>query len=124
MGNVILTTVKESLGLSESHIAFDSEIIIHINSAISTLTQLGVGPKDGFLVSGYAETWADFIGTSNKLNNVKSYLFMRVKVLFDPPDTGFVMTHLKEAIKEEEWRLMVTADPPIPEETPEGGDEV
>lgn len=114
----ILKSTKASLGLAPEQTSFDSEILMHLNSAISTLTQVGVGPPDGIYVSGESETWEKLIGTDPRLNAVKSYLHLRVKMLFDPPEIGFVLTAMKEMIKEAEWRLNITVDDEIPSDAP------
>lgn len=113
----ILTSIKASLGLPEAHTAFDTELVMYINSVLSRLTQLGVGPDVGFRISDASASWEDFIGPGAKLNNVKSYMHLRVKMLHDPPDIGFVLTAMKEEIEQEEWRLMVEVDPPLVKET-------
>lgn len=117
MADSILTSTKATLGLPEEHTAFDTELIIFINSVLSRLTQLGAGPVEGFRISDKEATWEDFIGPGPKLNNVMGYMSQRVKLFFDPPEVGFVLTAMKENIKEEEWRIMVECDP-IPVTTP------
>lgn len=107
----ILTSTKAALGIPEGHTAFDVELTIFVNSVLSRLTQLGVGPKDGFRIDDKIATWEDFMGTSPKLNMVKSYMFLRIKLLFDPPDVGFVLTAMKEQIEKDEWLIMVECDP-------------
>lgn len=109
----ILVSTKAALGVPEEHTAFDAMILMHINSVLSTLEQLGVGPDGGLYVTSKSQEWADLIGTDNRLNAVKSYMHLRVKMLFDPPDIGFVLTAMKEQIKEAEWRLNVTVDDEI-----------
>lgn len=105
MSDEILTNIKETLNLPAGHDAFDAEILMHINSALGTLNQIGVGPVDGFMVTSNMQVWGDFIGDDKTLNPVKTYVQMRVKLLFDPPEIGFVLTAMKEQIKELEWRL-------------------
>ncbi len=114
MSTSILTSTKASLGLPASHTAFDTEILMHINSVLSTLQQLGVGTDGGLSVPDASTEWFALIGTDPKFNAVKSYIHLRVKLLFDPPDIGFVLTAMKEQIQELEWRLMVEADPYVP----------
>jgi hypothetical protein len=123
METSILTGTKKILGLAEDYTAFDHDVITHINTAFSTLTQLGVGPAAGFMIEDETAVWSDFI-TDNDLqyNSVKTYVYMRVRMLFDPPGTSFVITALNEQIKELEWRLnvhreemgWVDPDPPGP----------
>ena len=117
MADSILTSTKATLGLPEGHTAFDTELIIFINSVLSRLTQLGAGPEEGFRITDATATWEDFIGPGAKLNNVMGYMSQRVKLFFDPPEVGFVLTAMKENIKEEEWRIMVECDP-VPVTTP------
>jgi hypothetical protein len=103
----ILSSTKKSLNLAEDYTAFDDDIIMHINSAFSTLWQLGVGPVGGFMIEDKEPTWDAFLGSDPRLNHVKSYVFLRVKLLFDPPQSGYATSAIKEQIKELEWRLNV-----------------
>lgn len=103
----ILSSTKKSLNLAEDYEAFDPDIIMHINSVFSTLNQLGVGPADGFMIEDKETTWDAFLGSDPRLNHVKTYVFLRVKLLFDPPSTGFHTTAIEHQIKELEWRLNV-----------------
>lgn len=107
MSESILDTTKKILGISEDYDAFDLDVITHINSALSTLHQLGIGPEEGFMVTDSSEEWGDLLDGDNRLNSVKTYVFLRVRILFDPPSTSFVLTALQEQIKEVEWRLSV-----------------
>lgn len=111
MDESILNTIKAMLGPDSAYEAFDTEIIIHINSTLSTLAQLGVGPRKGFRITGANETWQDFIGEDVDLESVKTYIYCKVKMLFDPPSNSFVMKALEETCKELEWRLNVAVDP-------------
>lgn len=106
----ILTSIKKMLGIEESYAHFDADIIFHINSALMTLNQLGVGPKNGFFVSTDEQTWADFLGESMRFEAVKSYIYARVKILFDPPTNSSVLEALNKQIAEFEWRLNVQAE--------------
>lgn len=101
----ILTSIKKLLGVQEDYDHFDTDIIIHINSALMTLNQLGIGPADGFFVSTDEQTWEDFLGESKKLEAVKSYIYLRVKLLFDPPANGTLVEAMNKQIAEFEWRL-------------------
>lgn len=103
----ILTSVKKNLNLDVSYTAFDEEIITHINSAFSTLNQLGVGPADGFEIQDATPTWASFIGTNKKYNFVKTYVYLSVRQLFDPGGTSYVITAMEKQFKELEWRINV-----------------
>lgn len=105
----ILTSVKKMLGIPEEHTQFDPDIIIHINTVFDILTQLGVGPDEGFSISGSDETWDSFI-TDQRLNMVKTYMYAKARMLFDPPTSGIVTGSQQELIKEMEWRLNVEVD--------------
>ena len=112
MSNSILQSTKKNLGLAENYTVFDEDVIMHINSVFSTLNQLGIGPLEGFAITDESSVWEDFL-TDVRLNSVKSYVYLRVKLLFDPPTTSFVLEALKEQIKELEWRMQVYRDSPI-----------
>jgi hypothetical protein len=107
MSDSILTSTKKILGVDETYTVFDQDIMIHINSVFSTLSQLGVGPDYGFEITGATETWGDFLNGDKNLNAVRTYVYLRVRLLFDPPTTGYLVEALKEQIKELEWRLNV-----------------
>lgn len=107
----ILDSVKKDLNVSLDDTFFDPELIMHINTVFSILTQLGVGPKSGFSISDNTAVWTDYLGESNFTNIVKSYLSKKVKVLFDPPSTGPLSEALNKTISELEWRIMVIVDP-------------
>jgi hypothetical protein len=119
----ILTSTKKILGLDESYTAFDPDVITHINAAFSTLTQLGVGPAEGFMIEDETAVWDDFLVFADDLqyNSIKTYVYLRVRMLFDPPSTSFVITALNDQLKELEWRLnvhreetgWVDPDPPV-----------
>jgi len=111
MSDSILASVKKNRGLTESYEVFDPDIIMAINTAFSTLTQLGCGPKAGFRITGYDEEWDDFLQNDLRLEMVKTYVDMRVHIIFDPPQVGAVMSALQENIKELEWRINVAVDP-------------
>ena len=110
--NSILDTIKELLNISNDDTVFNIELIIHINSALSTLYELGV-TKTPFRIKGEEETWDDLLGEETKLEDVKDYLYLRTKVVFDPPPSSYVLTCMKEMIKELEWRLNVKAEDAI-----------
>ena len=106
MEDSILNTIKSLLGINEDINAFDGELIVHINSVLSILRQLGIGPPDGFAISGESDSWDEFIGDNPiRLNAVKTYVYMRVKLLFDPPSSSSAEKAFDETIKEFEWRL-------------------
>lgn len=106
----ILTSIKKLLGIEEEYTQFDNDIIMHINTVFLNLTQLGVGPIEGFLIEDDTATWYDFIGDSNQLQAVKSYMYLKVKLLFDPPLSSSVIESMNRMIAELEWRLNVAVD--------------
>ena len=106
----ILTSIKKLLGIAADYEQFDTDIIIHINSAFSTLTQLGVGPSGGFVIQDETSTWSDFTADDPKLEFVKTYIYLKVRLVCDPPTTGSVIEAIKQNISEYEWRLMIAAD--------------
>lgn len=110
----ILNTIKKALGLDPSYDVFDTDIVMHINSTFATLSQLGVGPEEGFSIEDDSGTWQDFLGLveTNKLLFVKSYMYLKVRLLFDPPTTSFAIDAMKKNAEEYEWRLNVQADKP------------
>lgn len=103
----ILDSVKKSLNLAADYTPFDEEIIMYINSVFSTLNELGLGPDEGFMIEDKEPTWDAFLGSDPRLNSVKTYMFLRVKLLFDPPTTGFTTTAIERQIEQLEWRLNV-----------------
>lgn len=108
----ILTSIKKLLGIAEDYTHFDADLIMHINSVFTILTQLGVGPSEGFRIEDEIATWNDFLQTDSLLfESVKSYMHLKVKLLFDPPLSGTVMESYNRMISEFEWRLNVAADP-------------
>jgi hypothetical protein len=103
----ILTSAKKILGLTEDYTAFDTDVIIFANAAFSTLNQLGIGPVNGFMIEDSSSTWDAFLGDDPKLNDVKTYVHLRTKILFDPPATSYMIESMDRQIKELEWRLNV-----------------
>lgn len=106
----ILTSIKKMLGIAAECTEFDPDIIMNINSELMTLCQLGVGPAEGFYICDDAATWVDFLGSSTNLEAVKTYVFMQVKLVFDPPSSAVIASYERK-IKELEWRLNVAVDP-------------
>jgi hypothetical protein len=104
MTTSILTDVKKVLGFDDSYTAFDIDIIMHINTVFAVLNQLGPGPADGYMITDKNDTWDAFF-TDTNLNAVKTYVFLRVRVLFDPPQTGYLQTAMEKQIEELGWRL-------------------
>lgn len=107
MAQSILTSVKKVLGIAEADTSFDPDILMHINSVFATLNQIGIGPVEGFMIEDSADTWDAFIGTDPRLNQVKTYVYLRVRLLFDPPGTSYALDSMNEQIREQEWRLNV-----------------
>lgn len=107
----ILQTIKKMLGPDVSCNIFDTDIIVHINSAFSTLNQLGVGPSDGFVIADGTATWSDFIPDKKNIEFVKSYVYLKVRLIFDPPSSSAVLTAIEKQISELEWRINVAVDP-------------
>lgn len=106
----ILTSIKKLLGIAEEYEHFDNDIIMHINSVFMILTQLGVGPEEGFSISDKYTTWNDFIPEGQNLEAVKSYMQLKVQLMFDPPLSSAVMEAKNRMINELEWRLNVKTD--------------
>ena len=111
MTESILTSIKKLLGIDESYKHFDPDLIMHINSVFSILTQIGVGPANGSSITGKSEKWGDFITKEpNNFSLVKSYMHLKVKLLFDPPLGSAVIESINRQIGEFEWRLNVAAE--------------
>lgn len=106
----ILTSIKLLLGITEDYEAFDQQIIAHINSVFMILTQLGVGPPEGFMITSKIDTWNEFVSDEKKMQLVKSYTYLKVKMLFDPPSTSAVIDSTNRMINEFEWRLNSQAE--------------
>lgn len=109
----ILTSIKKMLGITAEYTHFDNDIIMHINSVFMILFQLGVGPQDkAFFIEGSNETWDEFTKDEMNVNSIKSYMYLRVRLLFDSSSlSSATMEAIKEQIKEFEWRLNVQVDP-------------
>ena len=116
----ILTSIKKMLNIAESYKNFDTDIIIHINSALMVLTQLGVGPSEGFSIKDETNTWDEFIPEDRAdMESIKSYVYMKVRLLFDPPASSAAVTSMEKLISEFEFRINVAAETPIPKEEEE-----
>lgn len=108
----ILTSIKKLLGIAEEYEHFDNDIIMHINSVFMILTQLGVGPSKGFVITDSSASWDDFLPEGGeKLQAVKTYMYMKVRLMFDPPTSSAVMESMNRMINEFEWRLNAAVDP-------------
>ena len=106
----ILTSIKKLLGITEEYEHFDQDIIMHINSVFMILTQMGVGPEEGFIISDSTTTWNEFTNDDKKIEAVKSYVYLKVRLLFDPPASSSVMEAINRSISELEWRLNIAVD--------------
>jgi len=106
----ILISVKKLLGMDQGYDQFDMDIIMHINSILMSINQLGVGPTTGFFITGVDETWIGLLGTRKDLEAVKTLLYLKVRLIFDPPTTSFVIESMNRQITELEWRLNIQAE--------------
>lgn len=105
MEQSILTSTKKILGMDASYTAFDQDILTYINSAFSTLNQLGIGPVNGYTIEDATSVWSDFIGADSRLSSVKNYVYLSVRLIFDPPATSFAIEAFNKQKSELEWRL-------------------
>lgn len=106
----ILNTIKKLLGIDPDYDPFDTDIIVGINSALMTLTQVGVGPRKGFSIRDSTETWEDFIGDRNDLEAIKTYVYLKTKLIFDPPTNSFTIDAIERQAEEYLWRINVNAE--------------
>ena len=106
----ILTSIKKMLGIVEDYEQFDQDIIIHINSVFMILNQLGVGPQKGFSINDKTSTWGEYISDDQNLEAVKTYVYMKVRLMFDPPLTSAVADAMNRNISELEWRINAMVD--------------
>jgi len=110
----ILDSVKQMLGIEAGHTFYDEAIIMHINAAFMNLNQLGVGPVEGFQIQDSTTEWSDFLSEEKQLvlGYLKTYVFLKVKLIFDPPTSSFVLSAMDNNIKESEWRIKVQMEKP------------
>ena len=113
----ILTSIKKLLGIMSDYTNFDDDIIIHINTAFAMLNQLGVGPKGGFMIVDENSAWEEYT-TENNLNMVKTYIYLKVRLLFDPPTSSALIESINRTLSEIEWRIFLEGDPKPEEELP------
>lgn len=125
MESSILTSTKKILGIDAAYTAFDTDIITHINSVFFTLTQMGVGPVEGFSIADNTVDWSSFLPDGPRLNAAKTYMYLKVRMLFDPPTTSYLIDAAEKQIEQLEWRINVDREgtdwidpdpPPPPEE--------
>lgn len=110
MTDSILYSVKKILGIHEDDPAFDPDILMHINGVFSTLQQMGIGPDTGFEIVDETATWGTYLNGNLALNSVKTYVYLRVRLLFDPPTTSYLIDAMNNQIKELEWRINTTRE--------------
>lgn len=107
----ILTSIKKLLGIDEAYDHFDPEIIMHINTALMELTQMGVGPPEGFRIESESSTWSEFISEDDlRFEGVKTYIYLSVRLVFDPPSQSAVIDSIKQTMSRLEWRLNIAAE--------------
>lgn len=107
----ILTSIKKQLGITEDYEAFDPELIIHINTVFSILNQIGVGPETPYTITDKTNTWDEFIGDDSRIEMVKTYVYLRVRIIFDPPSNSFVVDAFTKQYQELEVRMNLADDP-------------
>ena len=105
MNESILSSIKKLLGISETCTDFDTDIIIHINTVFMILNELGVGPILGFKITDKNDTWDDYLDDISNLEAIKTYIYLKVKLIFDPPINSSTIESIKESIRELEWRI-------------------
>lgn len=105
MSESILVSIKKLLGLPEEEEEFDVDVIVHINTNLSILHQLGVGPDTGVFITDASTLWSDIIGSDPRLNDVKTWVFLKTKLVFDPPTTSFHLESTQKVIDELGWRI-------------------
>lgn len=111
MDSSILTSIKKLLGIAKEDTSFDQDIIMHINTVFAILAQLGVGPANGFSIEDDSAIWSDYLGNATNLELVKSYIYMKVRSIFDPPTSSILADAMNKNISELEWRINTTVDP-------------
>lgn len=114
----VLNSIKKLLGIQESYTIFDADLIMHINSTFAMLNQIGIGPKEGFMIEDSYTTWDEYITQANE-SMVKSYIYLKVRLLFDPPNNNSLTESINRQLSELEWRLLLVGDTPT-----EGGDNI
>lgn len=114
----VLNSIKKLLGIQESYTIFDADLIMHINSTFAILNQIGIGPKEGFMIEDSYTTWDEYITQANE-SMVKSYIYLKVRLLFDPPNNNSLTESINRQLSELEWRLLLVGDTPT-----EGGDNI
>lgn len=108
----ILTSIKKVLGIYEEDTSFDVDIVMHINTVFMILRQMGIGPAEGFSISGSYDTWSDYLSDNSLIESVKTYVALKVRLIFDPPASSTMVEAINRTITELEWRLNVQVDYP------------
>jgi hypothetical protein len=111
MESSILKSVKKRLGIPDDYDVYDEDVLMNINSALSTITQLGVGPEVGFEVQDDSATWEQLLGGDFRLNQVRDYVTLKTRLVFDPPPTSFGISSIEKLLEEMAWRIEVAANP-------------
>lgn len=107
----ILNTIKKLLGIDSADDSFDTDVIVSINTVIPTLSQMGIGPVNGFIISSADQKWTDYIpDLTINLEGVKTYIYLKTKLIFDPPTNSTVIKSIEDSLKELEWRMMLTVE--------------
>lgn len=106
----ILTSIKKLIGYDEADDSFDTDLIMHINSVLAILRQLGVGPSEGFRIKDESTTWDEFIPEEQFLDDVKTFVYLKVRLIFDPPQSSAMMDAMNRMLSELEWRINVAAE--------------
>lgn len=110
MNESILESIKKLLGIDTEYTVFDQDILIHINSVFMILRQLGVGPDEGYKITSKNNVWSEFTNDDLIFESVKSYIYLKVRMMFDPPQNSSLMQAMQQQISEFEWRLNVSAE--------------
>ena len=110
MVDSILSSTKNALGLPIDETAFDDVIVMHINSTFADLNQMGVGPEESFLIEDDLATWQDFFAGERNTASVKTYVYLAVRLLFDPPTTSYALSAMQAQIDKLGWRLNVQGE--------------
>ena len=113
MINSILGSIKQMLGIDQSDTSFDDELIMHTNGALMIMTQLGVGPSGGFMITSDTEEWTDLLGDRTDLNLVFTDTYLRVRLIFDPPQNSFLVAAIEKQIAEYDWRIEAWHNPEL-----------
>lgn len=124
MTDSILNSTKKVLGVTADYSAFDVDILMHINSVFATLNQIGIGPEAGFMIEDASATWEEYLGSNLRFNSVKTLMYLKVRQVFDPPQTSYLIEAINKQVDELTWRLSILREGyawalPITQLTPE-----